>query len=73
MYRDYRTMLRHWYQGYQLPAHLRTAEYQHVIMARAMLYYPDTFANYIEKIPSAASCSDWSAMASVFWRIDRQE
>jgi hygromycin-B 7''-O-kinase len=70
MYRDNRAELLRWYQGYALLRPERAATYQHVIMARAMLYYPDSFADFIQKIPGAASCSDWTAMASAFWLMD---
>jgi hypothetical protein len=73
MYRGDRNALRHWYEGYQLLKRERAAEYQHVIMARAMLYYADGFAKQIERIPGAAACSNWAAMASVFWQMDTMQ
>jgi aminoglycoside phosphotransferase (APT) family kinase protein len=69
MYRGDRNALRHWYEGYQLLKPKGAAEYQHVIMARAMLYYSEDFAKRIEWIPGAAACADWSTMASAFWQM----
>lgn len=69
MYRGDRNALRHWYEGYHLLKSERSVEYQHVIMARAMLYYQDDFAKRIEWTPGASSCADWVAMASAFWHM----
>jgi hygromycin-B 7''-O-kinase len=69
VYKGDHAVLSHWYRGYQRLDKDRLAEFQHIIMARSMMYYADSFANNIQKVPGAVACSNWYAMASLFWHM----
>jgi hygromycin-B 7''-O-kinase len=69
-YKGERALLRAWYQGYQLLAQDQLDAYQHVILARSMMYYSDSFAKYIQSVPDASSCTDWSMIASRFLQMN---
>lgn len=67
MYRGDREALRHWYRGYGLTTLLD----EHLVMARALLYYPDDFATLIPAVPGATACRTWTAIARCFWHLSR--
>lgn len=69
MYRGDRAALQQWYAGYGLSAEERTEARERLVMARAMLYYADGFAGYINRVPAAGSCGDWDCLARTFWRL----
>lgn len=69
MYRGDQAAMEQWYRGYGWHGQRRTAEREHEVMARAMLYYSGEFAQYIDTVPGAATCRDWASMAGHFWRF----
>jgi hygromycin-B 7''-O-kinase len=73
MYKGDPGPLSQWYEGYGLELGVQAAGYQHLIMSRAMLYYPDDMLHHIQTIQDAAACTDWSTMASAFWKMDGQQ
>jgi hygromycin-B 7''-O-kinase len=72
MYKGERAALTQWYQGYGWSAAESATDYQHVIMARAMLYYAEDFLKLIQTVQGAASCGDWPALAEAFWHLAAQ-
>lgn len=69
MYRGDGAALSHWYRGYGWDAMERTAQHEHLIMARAMLYYADEFAAMLEAVPGVAESSDWETVAHTVWHL----
>ncbi len=69
MYKGNSRLLAQWYAGYGLDANKRTEAYEHILMARSMLYYAEDFAQLIQTVEGAADCQSWTAMARCFWRM----
>lgn len=69
MYKGNPAMLTQWYQGYELNHEKRTEELEHVVMARAMLYYADIFPQLLRTVEGAATCRDWRSIADCFWHL----
>jgi aminoglycoside phosphotransferase (APT) family kinase protein len=69
MYIGHRTLLRQWYAGYALLAQNRLPKIEHIVMARAMLYYQAHFVKSISKIPASVGYSDWATVASTFLQM----
>ena len=67
-YRAEREPLRAFWSGYGLPEPDRP-RFAREVMARAMVFYPDTFDHYIRDVPEAERGS-WSAVARAFWHLD---
>ncbi len=65
MYCGDREALARWYRGYGSGV----AVDEHLVMARALLHYPDNFARLIHVVPGAANCSDWPEIARCFWHL----
>jgi hygromycin-B 7''-O-kinase len=59
--------MRVWAAAYGLPA-AREA-FQHQVMARAILYYPDTLPKLLAGVDGAATATSWDAVARAFWRM----
>jgi hygromycin-B 7''-O-kinase len=62
-----RAALRAWIAGYGLPA--TREEFQHQVMARAILYYPDTLPKLLARVDGAATATSWHDVARAFWRM----
>ncbi|MEM7127778.1 MAG: aminoglycoside 3'-phosphotransferase/choline kinase family protein [Chloroflexota bacterium] len=69
MYSGNRAMLTQLYRGYQLDAAKYSEAYEHVVMARAMLYYADSFLRLLQDVEGAAMCNNWRSIARCFWHL----
>lgn len=69
MYRGDRVALEAWYRGYGLAVDERSVQLEHLIMARAMLYYADEFSSYMRAAPGAMEGHDWPSIAQRFWHL----
>ena len=65
MYLGDRRSLTTFYQG--CGQALQAVGYPVEIMARAMLYYADSFASILGRIPQSSACQDWAAIADIMW------
>jgi hygromycin-B 7''-O-kinase len=62
-----RAALRAWIAGYGLP--VAREEFQHQVMARAILYYPDTLPKLLAGVDGAETSTSWDDAARAFWRM----
>jgi hygromycin-B 7''-O-kinase len=69
MYKGQADALRQWYAGYGMAPAQRSERYEHVVMARAMMYYSDMFPTLLASVEGAAECRDWPALARCFWHL----
>jgi hygromycin-B 7''-O-kinase len=69
MYREEHSLLGAWYEGYELTAEQRTAQFEQSLMARTMLYYADEFASILGKVLGVDRCHNWTEVAAYFWRL----
>ena len=74
MYRGDRAPLHALYAAYaQDHALARTAAFEAQIMARAMIYYADTFRYQLSVVPGALDCTCWTEVAQRFWHLNQAE
>jgi len=73
MYKGDPTTRAQWYRGYGWGDERGAAHYQHLIMARAMLYYAEDFSHLIQTVQGAMACRDWESMAVAFWHLHEEQ
>jgi hygromycin-B 7''-O-kinase len=66
-----RAALRAWYVGYGLDGDREA--FQRQVMARALLYYPDTLPKLLQRMAGAADAVSWDEVARAFWQMEDNE
>ena len=67
----HRSVQRAWHAGYGLDND--PAAFEHQVMARAILYYPDTLPAMLRRAPGVAAATTWVEVARACWHVTTTE